>query len=551
MPLPQSRPPVSPYRLSNLLKQLFSEPSELRAWIDDLVGQTTGLDDLTEAVAWAGSTEEVARATARALGRRMELHDDDEQALLRGTLLRHCGDRRAAIEGVLGPPPTTPAPRPRQSDPALLEASDALVACFEERDAASAEGRDTAEVEARIRDLSQRLRRGPVLRAGEVLDGRYLLVQSLGQGGFGRVWHAWDRVVGRDVAVKVVHPQWTIDDELDAPSAIDRVFSGARRMAELRHPGIVRVLRSHVEDRGFHFLVMAYLPDGDLHRAVIRGMPNVEAARSLLTAGEALAFAHHHGLVHRDVKPHNVLLGASGVVLADFDFVSGVDATRRTHTGVAIGTVAYAAPELLEDASRADWRADLYGLAMSVVFCLAGRDLPVREVMYAPQTYCARLGFPADLLRLLDLALARDPSDRDLSVVAFCAGVRQALEPFEASTPFDDLDPRGRIVIETWHEETNIHVAGRTVRVMGKRHEVLRETARRTREGGSVHWSSVAEAIWPVNATERNWQRTRRRLHDFLVEKGLAGLFSTLHGQVTLALDRNRGDEILFHDSHL
>ncbi|MEO0602277.1 MAG: serine/threonine-protein kinase [Myxococcota bacterium] len=543
---------INAFTLSTLFKQLFVGPPDLREWVAYLSDQTVGLDDLVEAVGWGQPMVEVAYAAAQAIVARMDLELEEDRAILRSTLLWHRGRHRAAIEHVLGAHGSTlPPPRPVQPDPDLMDASDELTKLIEERDARRFEGRDTAAVDARIRDLGGRLRGGPILRAGEYLDDhRYQLIQTLGQGGFGRVWLAWDRALSSHVALKVVHAQWTHEG---AGSVVDRVFSGARRMAEVRHPGIVRILRDHVEDRGFHFLVMAYMAGGDLHQAVVKGVvANVAAARLVLDVGDALAHAHARGLVHRDMKPHNMLLGEDGaLVLADFDFVNAVGTTHGTHTGAAMGTVVYAAPELIEDAARADWRADLYGLAMSVVFCLSGSDVPF-EALYAPEAYLSRLGIPADLRLLLQHALERDPAARDTPVAAFCEAARALLAPFDDATSFSDLDLSGRIVVEIWAEETNVRVAGRSVRIVGKRHEIVRETARRTENGGSVHWTVVAAVIWPVNATERNWQRTRARLVDFLIDNELpSDLLDTRHGQVSLSLNRHRGDRIIFHDRHL
>ncbi|WP_437321823.1 serine/threonine-protein kinase [Sorangium sp. So ce385] len=234
-------------------------------------------------------------------------------------------------------------------------------------------GASTAEVEREILDLRRQLRRGGQLKAGDSLgDGRYLLLNRVGRGGFAVVWEALDRNTATHVAVKVLHSDLAGD-------AIrrERLFRGAREMAALQHAAVVRVLEPHGEDDGYQYYVMELVTNGDLRRAVIERRVRFDDIFPIVfKVGDALAEAHARGMVHRDVKPANILIDASGEPkLTDFDLVNGAHTTGGTRTG-ALGTFLYAAPELLEHPQDADARADVYGLAMTAIFCLYGGDLP-------------------------------------------------------------------------------------------------------------------------------------------------------------------------------
>ncbi|WP_295458829.1 SUMF1/EgtB/PvdO family nonheme iron enzyme [uncultured Thiodictyon sp.] len=301
--------------------------------------------------------------------------------------------------------------------------SDALDAARAEEERLICEGADTREVQTRILDLKRRIREGGRLCVGDdLLDGRYKLIDTLGRGGFATIFKAFDGRARRLVAVKVLHGQHG-----DERGRVERFFRGARKMAELRHQGIVQVFDSDLADEGHHFFVMEYLPGGDLRQAVLNGVVAPESALDLiLTVGAALAFAHARGIIHRDIKPANIVLDAAGLPkLTDFDLVRAVDTTGGTVTGM-MGTYVYAAPELMDHPQDADARADVFGLGMTAIFALHRQDLRPRDMLRNPEGFIARLTVAAAVKSVLCRAIAWDLEERYESVESFCAALREA-----------------------------------------------------------------------------------------------------------------------------
>ncbi len=221
------------------------------------------------------------------------------------------------------------------------------------------------------------------LKPGSTLgDGRYRLVRKIGQGGFGAVWMALQTDVGRQVAIKVLHAHLAEDS-----GRRERFFRGAREMEKLGHEAIVRVLESHGEQDGDCYFVMEYVKGHDFRSAIKSRFVRVQDVVAIIAeVGQALGHAHRSGLVHRDVKPSNILLDADRRPrLTDFDLVRVSDQTGGTQTG-AMGTFIYTAPEVMREAKEADETADIYSLAMTAVFGLYGRDVPM-EVLRDAGTF--------------------------------------------------------------------------------------------------------------------------------------------------------------------
>ncbi len=166
------------------------------------------------------------------------------------------------------------------------------------REDAKIKGDDTTALDTEIMDIRRRQRQGYSLVPDDRLGvgGRYRLVEIIGSGGYATVWKAYDRQRDGDVAIKILHGQFSRDQ-----TRRDRFFRGAHKMASLRHPGIVTVHEPKGEEEGLAYYVMEYVPGGDLARAIKAGdLKPGRAIDLILDVGKALRFAHERGIVHRD-----------------------------------------------------------------------------------------------------------------------------------------------------------------------------------------------------------------------------------------------------------
>ncbi|MDQ1084139.1 MULTISPECIES: serine/threonine-protein kinase [Microbacterium] len=206
---------------------------------------------------------------------------------------------------------------------------------------------------------------------GDILGGRYILRERLGAGGMGRVFRARDEVLARDVAIKIFHA-----DGAGGPEPLRRM-SEARALAALDHPSLVTLFDARLVGEDHVYLVMELITGPSLQRRIEQeAVPSRELAGILGDLAGALAVVHGAGIVHRDVKPSNVLLrplhGApreAEAVLADFGVAHLIDATRLTTPGTVIGTAAYLAPEQVRgEAPQA--ASDIYALGLLAIEAL-------------------------------------------------------------------------------------------------------------------------------------------------------------------------------------
>jgi serine/threonine-protein kinase len=252
-----------------------------------------------------------------------------------------------------------------------------------------------------------------------VLQDRYELIEQIGSGGMATVWRAVDRQLGRTVAVKTLHQNLAEDGAF-----VERFRREARSAAALAHPNIVTVYDSG-DENGAPYIVMELVDGMSLHSVLAASGPLsvAHAARVGAAVLAALDHAHSRGLVHRDVKPGNILVTQDGSVkVADFGIAKGLEeAAGLTQTGTLMGTASYISPEQASG-HRATGASDLYALGCVLYECLTGRppfagDNPVAVAVQhqrasVPPITSYRADVPAPLQSVVLRALAKSPSER-------------------------------------------------------------------------------------------------------------------------------------------
>ncbi len=271
---------------------------------------------------------------------------------------------------------------------------------------------------------------------GQCIDDRYVLGALLGEGADAQVYYAMDRHLGRTVAIKLLRPTLCTD-----PTFVTRFEREARSAGRLNHPHIVPVY-DYGEAMGTHYLVMEYVRGGDLRASLSRGeaLPTQTAVRVAAEVAEALGAAHARGLVHRDVKPANILLTESGQAkVTDFGIAKMLAVPPLTPPSVLLGTPHYMAPE--QAAGEAITPAtDVYAVGVILFEMLAGRrpfagDGLLQVAMQhlrqeAPPVDAFNPAVPPALVALVARALAKDPARRFADGGALAAALR-ALAPAE------------------------------------------------------------------------------------------------------------------------
>lgn len=405
-----------------LLAQMFASTDELRKWM-----YMRAPEIYPELPGGKASVSDLAFAAHELLAHRGLLDDELLDALADfspayGPAVVEFSEHRttAVAVAVPTPAPKFASPAPESSPPPILKQQPRQAQ--EHRENLRVAGLDAMAIEAEFLGLRRQLHQGPASGPGDLLaNGRYVLQRVLGRGGFSTVWRARDVVEGRDVAVKILHPQDAQD-----PARRERFFRGARAMQQLTHPAVVRVLSPCGGERPQPFFVMELIEGSNLHEAVIGGRrPKLaDIVAITCTIGQALSEAHRAGMVHRDVKPANILLDRHGsALLTDFDLVRARDTTGGTRTG-GMGTVLYAAPELIQNAADADARADIYGLGMTMLFMLFGKDLPYKDIVRNPETILDHVVCPAATKGVVLKAIAWDREHRFADMASFCTALR-------------------------------------------------------------------------------------------------------------------------------
>lgn len=281
---------------------------------------------------------------------------------------------------------------------------------------------------------------------GRLLDGRYLIGSRIARGGMATVYEARDTRLDRTIAVKIMHPGMGDDEEFAR-----RFKREARAAARLAHPNVVAVF-DQGDDDGLLYLVMEYVP-GRTMRDLIRTEAPISPLRALTLMDpvlNALAAAHAAGLIHRDVKPENVLLADDGSIkVADFGLAKAVNSETQASltSGALMGTVSYLSPELVVE-GEADARADVYAAGVLIYELLTGQkphkaDSPI-QVAYkhvhediAPPSQVIP-GLPAYVDALVARATARDMALRPMDAGVLLHQVRRVAAALEHGVVSDD-----------------------------------------------------------------------------------------------------------------
>ena len=263
--------------------------------------------------------------------------------------------------------------------------------------------------------------------------GRYQLLESIGAGGMGEVWRARDANLDRDVAIKFLRTGMSVGTETR-----ERFRREALVLSRLSHPGVATVFDFDTQD-GTDFLVMEYVPGGSLETRIATGPLSLDdLTRFGAAIAEALHSAHARGVLHRDLKPGNVVLTESGQPkILDFGIAALMDtdpgAARLTQAGMILGSLPYMAPEQLAD-DPTDARTDIYALGVLLFEMATGRRPFIKERREAlmfeifsnapPTVRSLRPEVPAAVDQLIDACLRKEPAERPASAAQVAETLR-------------------------------------------------------------------------------------------------------------------------------
>ena len=282
----------------------------------------------------------------------------------------------------------------------------------------------------------------------KILNNRYELEQKIGEGGMARVYRGRDLRLSRQVAVKVLHSHYASD-----AGFLQRFHHEAQAAANLRHPHIVDVYDVG-QDGDLHYIVMEYVPGSDLKALIVRQAP-LPAEQAVMIAeavAKGLDAAHRLGMIHRDIKPQNIIVGEAGQVkITDFGIAKSKMSTALTETGVTFGTADYISPEQARG-QPAGPQSDLYSLGVTLYEMLTGRlpfsgDSSIAVAMQhvsaeppPPRMYNPRI--PPQLEAIVLQALNKAPADRPASAREFAQLLASYRDAGEQATLVRPVVPR-------------------------------------------------------------------------------------------------------------
>jgi serine/threonine-protein kinase len=282
------------------------------------------------------------------------------------------------------------------------------------------------------------VRRDMLALVRQAFTNSYEVEREIGRGGNARIFLARDPN-GHPVALKILHP------ELLVSVAADRFLREIRLASQLKHPNIARLLDSGEKDWLVYY-VMSYAEGPTLRERLdqSRQLSIPETLRIASDLLDALAHAHSHGIIHRDVKPANVVLSSDGAVLLDFGIARAVIASgsdQLTRSGIAVGTSTYMSPEQITALADIDHRSDIYSMGCMLFECLAGQApfyhrneavvLQFHLTQPAPDVRSLRRDTPATLAAGIAKALSKAPQDRWCSA----AEMRDAISEASGTNP--------------------------------------------------------------------------------------------------------------------
>lgn len=293
--------------------------------------------------------------------------------------------------------------------------------------------------------------------------GRFRLVALLGRGSWGRVFEAEDTTLRRRVALKLLP---TVDTNGLPASDFDRVATEARAAAAMEHPNAIAIYE--IGKKGEFFYLAMELAEGGSVEELMKATGPLDAARACTLAaeaGDALALAHECGIVHRDVKPANLLLSRSGrCKVCDFGLAAGGDVSSPLHATRAAGTAHYVAPEVV-CGNEATARSDLYSLGATLYHMLTGRRpfegldrrsevLRAQVMRQPPDLGTLRPDLDEKLVNLVKKAMSKNPAERFLDIHEFARGLRLFTVPLAgktpASMPGDPKFKRPKVNLKRW-----------------------------------------------------------------------------------------------------
>ncbi len=277
---------------------------------------------------------------------------------------------------------------------------------------------------------------------GKVLGGRYQIEELLGQGGMSAVYKARDPNLRRTVAIKLIHPHLSDNEEF-----VRRFESEATAVARLRHPNIVQVFDFN-HDNDVYYMVLEFVAGETLGARIKRLNASGrrvgvrDALRAMIDICHAADYAHQRGMIHRDIKPANIMLDVNGsAILMDFGIAHMLGGQGHTATGAVLGTALYMSPEQIQGL-HPDARSDIYSLGVTLFETLGGRppfeaDSAMTLMMMhlhdpVPDLDALHPGIPEDVRAIVNRALEKDRADRFQSCAEMAAALEQVLQTLPA-----------------------------------------------------------------------------------------------------------------------